>query len=70
MVISKQLVQEINGIIAYESLIVGVDERVPGLFRVPTEYVIVLCIEFNVVLVEIIEQVFGSEDLGNLDELV
>ena len=34
------------------------------------EHVIVLRIELNLILVKIVKQVVGTEDLGNLDELV
>jgi hypothetical protein len=70
VVVAEQLVQEVNGIVADKSLVVGVDERVPWLLGVPAENVVVLSIQLNVVLVEVVEQVLGSENLGNLDQLV
>jgi hypothetical protein len=70
VVISQQLVEKVNCIIADKSLVVGVDKRVPGLLRVPRQYVIVLCIKFNIVLVEIVKQILRPQHLGNLHQLV
>jgi hypothetical protein len=70
MIVSQQLVQKVNGIVADEPLVVCIDERMPRLFRIPAQYIVVLGIELNVVLVKIVEQVFCSQDLRNLDELV
>ena len=70
MVVAQQFIQKVNGIIANEALIVGVYKGVPGLFRIPTEYVVVLCIQLDVVPVEVIEQILSPEHFGNLDKLV
>jgi hypothetical protein len=70
VVVTQKLVKEVNGIVADKTLVVGVDERVPWLLGVAAENVVVLSVKLNVVLVEVVKQVFGSKHLGNLDQLV
>lgn len=70
MVISQELVQEIDGLIADEPLILRVDKAVPRLLLEAAEDIIVLRVELDLVLVEIVEEVVGAQDLGNLDQLV
>jgi hypothetical protein len=42
----------------------------PRLLRVSAEYVVVLRIQLDIVLVEVIEQVFSAQYLRNLDKLI
>lgn len=70
VVVTQQLVEEIDSLITDESLIVGVDKAVPGLLLEAAQNVIVLCIQFDLILVQVVKQIIGAEDLRNLDELV
>lgn len=70
MVISEQLVQEVNGITANESLILSADEGVPWPTLIPLEDLIVLGVQLNVVLVKVVKQIVCSKDFGNFDKLV
>lgn len=70
MIISQQLIEKVNSIVADEALVLGVDERMPALLGKPAENVVVLRIELDIVLVQIIEQVLGAQNFGNLHQLV
>lgn len=70
MVISKQLVKEVDGFGADEPLVLGVDERGPWLLRVPREDLVILRIKLDVVLVQVLEQLLRSKNLGDLDQLI
>ena len=70
VVISEKLIQEINSLIANKPLIFGIDKAVPILLGESSENIIILCIELNLILVEIVEQVFCAENLGDLDQLI
>ena len=70
MIITQQFVKKVDCIITDESLIVGIDESMPALLWKATKNIIVLRIKLDVVLVEIVEQVFRAEDLRNLHQLI
>lgn len=70
MVITKQLIEEINSFIADKALVLGRDKRVPRLAREAREDIVVLRVQLNVVLVQVFEELLGSQNLGNLDQLV
>lgn len=70
MVISEQLIQEIDSLITNKSLVLGVDEAVPVLFGESSENIVILCIKLDLVLVEVVEEVFRTEDLSDLDQLI
>ncbi len=70
MVISQQLVEEIDSLVADKALVLGVDEAVPRFLLETAEDVVVLGIELYLVLVEVVEEIVGTEDLGNLHQLV
>ena len=70
MVVSQQLVQEVNGLVAHESLVFGGDEAVPGLLREAPDDVVVLGIKLYLVLVEVVEEVVGAENLGDFHKLI
>lgn len=70
MVVSEQLVQEVDCFRTDESLILGVDKAVPILPREPPQNVVVLRIEFDVISVQVLEEVIGAQHLRNLDKLV
>ena len=67
MVVTQQLVQEVNRLVGHEALVLGVDEVVPGFLLEAAEDVIVLGVQLDLVLVEIVEQLVRAEDLSNLD---
>ena len=70
MIVAEQLVQEVNCFGADESLVVLVDKALPALPRKSAEYVVVLGVKFNVVLVQIFKELVRTENLGNLDKLI
>jgi hypothetical protein len=70
VIISKEFVQEINGLVRDEALILGVDEGVPGLAGEAGKYFVILRVQFNLIFVQVLEELFSSEDLGDLHQLV
>lgn len=70
MIIPQQLIQEVDRLVTDKSLILRVDETVPGLLLKATKNVVVLRIQLNLILVQVVEQIVGSQDLGNLHKLV
>ena len=70
MVIAEQFVEEVNRFIANEALILSIDKCVPALLWESAQDIIVLSIELNVILVEVVEQVFSAEHFGDFDQLV
>jgi hypothetical protein len=70
VVVSEQLVEEINGVGRRKPLIVRRDEARPRLPRVAPQLVVKVRREREVVFVEIRHQPVGPQHLGDLDELV
>lgn len=70
MVVSQKLVKEIDGLITDEALVLCIHKRVPRLPGEARENVVVLWIQFNIVLVQILEQLLGTKNLGDLDQLI
>lgn len=70
VVITEQLIEEVKGFVTDEALVLGSNERVPRLARESRQNLIVLGIQFNVVLIEILKERFGSKNLGNLHQLI
>lgn len=70
MIVTQQLVEEINGLITDKPLIIGIHEAMPGLFLEAAENIVVLSVELNLILVQVVEQVIGTQYLSYLDQLV
>ena len=70
MIIPQQLIQKIHRIITHKPLIIRRDIRMPRLLRKAAQNIIILRIELDIVLVQVIEQVFRAEDLSNLHQLI
>lgn len=70
MVVTQELIEEVDGLITDKPLILGGDERMPGLAGKARKNLVVLRVQLNIVLVQIFEELFSSEDLGNLHQLV
>ena len=70
VIVSQKLVQKVNGFVGHKSLVLGVDEAVPRLLGEAAQDVVVLRVEFYLVLVEVVEEIVGAENLCNLDELI
>lgn len=70
MVVTQQLVKEVNGLVANEPLIVGIHEAVPGLLLKAAQDIIILCIQLNLVLIQVVKQIISAENLSDLDELI
>lgn len=70
MVVSQKLVKEVNSLVADETLVLSVNKRVPRLAREARENVIILRVQLNIVLVQVLKELFSSKNLGNLNQLV
>lgn len=70
MVVAQQLVQEVDRLVTDESLVLGIDKAVPGLLLEAAEDVVVLRVQLNLVLVNVVKEVVGAQDLCDLDQLV
>jgi len=70
MIVAQKLVQEVNSFIRYKSLVLGINEAVPRLPLESAQNIVVLGVELNIVLVKIVEELIGSQDLGNLNQLI
>lgn len=70
MIISQQLVKKINCIIADKSLVFGIDKPMPIFLGKPSQNVVILGVEFNVVFIEVLEKIICAQDFGNLDQLI
>lgn len=70
MIVTQQLVQEVNSLVGDKALVVGIDEAVPGLPLKAAQNIVILRIQFNLVLVKVIKELIRAKHLGNLDQLV
>lgn len=70
MIVSQQFVEEVNSLVTNESLILGVDKTVPSLLLEAAEDFIVLGIKLDLVLVQVVEQIVCTKDLGDFDKLI
>lgn len=70
VVISQQLIQEVDSLVAHKPLVLSSDEAVPRLPGEPADDVVVLGVELYLVLVQVIEEVIGAEDLCDFDKLI
>lgn len=70
MVVSQQLVQKVNGLVADKTLVLRGHKAVPRLLLEAAEDIIVLCVQLNLVPVKVVKEVVGAEDLGDLHKLV
>lgn len=70
MVVTQELVKEVNSLLAHEALIISSDERVPRLAGKARKDLVVLRIQLDIVLVQVLEKLFRSENFGNLDQLI
>ena len=70
VIVAQQLVEEVNGLVRNEALVLRCDEAVPGLLLEAAENVVVLGIELYLVLVEVFKQLVSAKDLSNLNKLV
>ena len=70
MVVSEELIEEVDGFIGHESLVLRCDEAVPWLLLESSQDVIVLSVELDLVFVEVIEEIVGTQHLRNLNKLI
>ena len=70
VIVPQQLVQKLYRIAAYESLIFCIDETVPTLLWESPQYVIVLGIQVDIILIQVLEQVVRAKHFRNLDQLI
>jgi hypothetical protein len=70
MVVTQQLVEEVDGFVRDEPLVFGCNKAVPRLLLEATQDIVILSVKLDLVLVEVVKQVVSSEDLGNLDKLI
>ena len=70
MIISQQPIQKADRIRADETLVFWVDETLPALFWESSEDIVVLCIQLDVITIEIFKKIIRPKDFGDLDQLV
>mmetsp|Transcript_12929 Transcript_12929/g.36903 ORF Transcript_12929/g.36903 Transcript_12929/m.36903 type:complete len:382 (-) Transcript_12929:17-1162(-) len=70
VIIPQELGHKVNGFLRHQVLILRRDELLPRLLRVTAQDAIEVGVQFKIVSVKVVEQLFGAEDLGNLHELV
>ena len=70
MIVSKEFVEEIDGLWAHETLIVSIHKALPRFLGESAEDVVVLSVKFDVIFVEVLEELVRTENLGNLDQLI
>lgn len=57
MIVSQQLVKKINCIIADESLVFGIDKSMPVFLGKPSEDIVVLGVELNVIFIKVFKKI-------------
>ena len=67
VIISEHLVQEIECLLADESFILVTNKLVPWLLSVLKKNLIIVVVEGDVVLLNILEEIFGTEDLRDFN---
>lgn len=70
MVVTQKLIEEVDGLITDKALILGSDKRVPRLAGEARENLVILWVQLNIVLVQVLKELLGSEDLGDLHQLI
>ena len=70
MVVSQQFVQKVNRLVTDEALVFVIDEAMPTFLRESAQDIIVLGIKVDLILVQILKEVFSPENFGNLHQLV
>lgn len=70
MIVSEQVIKEVDCIAANKSLIFRIHEAIPTFLWKPSQYIIILGVKVDVVFVQILEQVVRAQDFGNLDKLI
>lgn len=70
MIISQEFIKEVDSFFADKALVIRVDKRMPRLAGETGEDIVILGVEFDIVTVQVFEEFLGTEDLGDLDELV
>lgn len=70
MIITEKFVQKVNRFIANEALVLSIYKREPRLPGKAGENLIILRVELDLILVQVLEQLLGTEHLGDLDQLV
>jgi hypothetical protein len=70
VIIAKQLVQEINGRVRDEALVLWRHKFAPWLTGISSENLIVVNIQLQIVLLQVSKQLVGTENTSNLDKLI
>lgn len=70
MVVTQQLIEEIDGFVRDKTLVLRCDKAMPRLLLESSQNIIILCIQFYFVLVKVVEQIIRAKDLGDLDKLI
>lgn len=77
MVVDQHLAEQVQGILGAEMLVVGFDELAPWFYRVSamggyllSEHFDKLVIEFQMVLLDILEEIVRTKHLGYLHQLI
>lgn len=70
MVITEKFVKEVECFRANKALVLRIDERMPRLLRVPRQEIVILRVQLDIVLVQVLEELIGTKNLGDLNELI
>jgi hypothetical protein len=70
VVVPEELVEKVDGLVRDEALILARDEPAPRLALVPSEDVVVLRVEVDIVFLEVGVQLVRPEHLRDFDQLV
>ena len=70
VIVSEHTVKKVECFLRDQALIHMVDKLVPGLLLVHAEDVVVVAVEGDVVLLNIIEQIISSQNLGDFNQLI
>ena len=70
VIVSKQLVQKVDGIITHKALVLRIDEAVPVLSWETSQNIVVLSIKLDIVPVKVLKQIIRAKHFCNLAELI
>lgn len=70
VIIAKKLVQKVNGGVRHKALVFWCHKFAPWLAGISSENLVILHIQLQIVLFQVRKQFVGSENAGNLHELI
>lgn len=70
MIVTQQLVEEIDGFVGDKPLVLRRDKAVPRLLLEASQDVVILLVQFDLVLVEVVKEVIRAKNLCDLNQLI